>query len=453
MRIPKTPPDWRKILRELAFEAQIDRILPARLPDEPYLHWDKLAYHQPPEGFTHEEWWLTLKLGRNRAARPIPLLDRGGVPFTYSQTDAMSAALHRIDQGAGGILGMPEPIANESTRDYYYMSSLMNEAITSSQLEGAAVTREVAKDLIRSGRRPRDNGERMILNNYLTMRQLEEWKDQPLSAELIFEIHRLITEDTLDDPGAAGRFRRDDEPVRVVDESNDEVVHTPPPASELSTRLARLCAFANGDDIEGAPFVHPVIRAIIVHFWIAWDHPFVDGNGRTARALFYWLMLRKRYWLFQFISISEILVSAPAKYGRSFLLTETDENDLNYFILYQIEVIERAVKSLHVYLERKSDEIERTGALLRSFEGLNHRQEAVINEAIKHPGARLTIQGQQESHRVAYATARSDLMELEERGLLVRKKRGKSFIFTAVPNLRDRLETQATEDPARKPQE
>jgi Fic family protein len=48
----------------------------------------------------------------------------------------------------------------------------MEEAITSSQLEGAATTREVAKEMIREGRQPRDRSERMILNNYLTMQRI-----------------------------------------------------------------------------------------------------------------------------------------------------------------------------------------------------------------------------------------------------------------------------------------
>ncbi|MCB1237766.1 MAG: Fic family protein [Verrucomicrobiae bacterium] len=439
MRLPKKPPDWQKILRSLSTDAQVDRILPARLSDDEYLPWDKLIYREPPAGFSREEWWLALKLNRMRASRQVSLIDKKGQPFRFFQTDSMSALLHRIDQGAGGALGMPEAITNETTRDYYYVSSLMNEAITSSQLEGAAVTREVAREMIRSGRKPRDQGERMILNNYLTMRHLEEWKNEPMSPELVFEIHRLITEDTLADPTAAGRFRRSDEVVEVVDETTEEVLHAPPAAEELPARLARFCDFAN-DTAEAPVFVHPVIRAILLHFWIGYDHPFVDGNGRTARALFYWLMLRNQYWLFQFVSISEILVAAPSQYARSYLLTETDDNDLNYFILYQIQTIDRAVKALHRFLERKTDEFAKASMLLRQIENLNHRQESLISRALKDSRTRFTIQSHRASHRVAYATARNDLLELVDLGLLTRMKRGRGFVFVAVPDLKRRLE-------------
>jgi Fic family protein len=51
-------------------------------------------------------------------------------------------------------------------------------------------------------------------------------------------------------------------------------------------------------------FIHPVVRAIILHFMIGCGHLFVDGNGRTARALFYWSVLHQKYRLMEFISIS-----------------------------------------------------------------------------------------------------------------------------------------------------
>ena len=65
---------------------------------------------------------------------------------------------------------MPEAPA----RERYVISSLIEEAITSSQLEGAMTTREVAKDLLRSGRKPRTKDERMILNNYRGMLRVRE---------------------------------------------------------------------------------------------------------------------------------------------------------------------------------------------------------------------------------------------------------------------------------------
>jgi Fic family protein len=93
--------------------------------------------------------------------------------------------------------------------------------------------------------------------------------------------------------------------------------------------------------------VHPVVRAILIHFMLGYDHPFYDGNGRTARALFYWSLARSGYWLMEYVSISRLLRQAPAQYARAYRHTETDDNDTTYFIVHQLEVIQQAIAALH----------------------------------------------------------------------------------------------------------
>lgn len=412
--------------------------------DGKYRHWDKLRHVAPPPSFTREQWWGATKLVRRAALKDLPLRDSTGQPFRYAVTDIISRLLHEIDLGAGGNIGMPDPIANPQTRSQYVMRSLFQEAVTSSQLEGAATTRAVAKEMLRTGRAPRTRGERMILNNYLTMQRIAEWKERPLDPELIFEMHRMVTDGTLDQPDGAGRLRRSDEKITVQDAITGEVFHSPPPAEQLPDRLNALCEFANGSVHDvGKPegrFIHPAVRAILVHFWLAYDHPFIDGNGRTARALFYWSMLRQGYWLFEFVSISEILVKAPVKYARSFLFTETDENDATYFLLYQCEVIRRSIVSLHDYIEAKSEELRETDALLRGATQLNHRQQALIAHALRKPGARYTIEGHRRSHAVVYETARNDLLALARLDLFEARKAGRAFTFVAPSDLPERLQ-------------
>ncbi len=345
--------------------------------------------------------------------------------------------MHKIDLGSVGQIGMPDPIINPHTRDQYLVRSLIREAITSSQLEGAATTRNVAEEMLRSGRKPKDRGEQMILNNYMTMQKIGQWKDEDLTADLVFRIHRMVTQHALDNPEASGRFRTYDEKIAVQNEFTGEIFHEPPQATELSGRMEKMCSFANGKTPK--LFVHPVIRAVILHFWLAYDHPFADGNGRTARALFYWSMLRQGYWLFEFISISEILLKAPSKYALSFLYTETDENDLTYFIIYQAEVIQRAILSLHNYIETKSKELEITESLLKTAPDLNHRQQALISHALRHPGRRYLVEEHRRRHRVAYETGRRDLSSLKKLGLLDCRKSGNAFVFIAPNNLTTRL--------------
>lgn len=368
--------------------------------------------------------------------KKIPLKDKAGRPFQFGVPDLVQAELHDIDVSADRSIGVPEPITNPQTRDKYLIRSLIEEAITSSQLEGAVTTRELAKEMIRTGRPPRDTSEQMILNNYLTMQRIAELKQEPLSPEMVFGIHRSVTEKTLPDETAAGRFRRPDE-QRIIGDDFGEVFHNPPPAEELPGRLQAMCDFANAK--APGPFVHPAVRAIILHFWLAYDHPFVDGNGRTARALFYWGMLRAGYWLFEFISISSILKKAPMTYGLSFLHSETDDNDLTYFIVAQTKVIRRAIQDLHDYIGRKTAEVRELEAHVRALDLFNHRQAELIRHAFKHPYQEYTIAGHGKSHNVVYQTARTDLLDLKARGVLNQKKRARKMIFTVPADLAERL--------------
>ena len=268
------------------------------------------------------------------------------------------------------------------------------------------------------------------------MQQIGRLKDKPLSKELVFDIHRIITDKTLDDKSASGRFRKANERI-VVGDMYNEIFHDPPPAEQLEERMTTMCDFANGKSPPG--FIHPVVRSIVLHFWLAYDHPFVDGNGRAARALFYWSMLRNSFWLFEFISISQIILNHPAKYGRAFLYTETDDDDLTYFILYHLEVIQRAIKELHEYIKRKTEKLQAIERELRGVSILNHRQRALISHALRHPHERYTIRSHQMSHNVVYQTSRLDLLDLEKRGLLNNQKIGKTWYFTPVSNLEEKL--------------
>ena len=437
MHIPQTPPKFNDLIVELKDADRMGKIFAQMQPEKTrrhYLHWDKLRRHIPPAGLSHREWWTAIKL--TRGGKPIGLNDTVGRSFQFSVPELVLECLHQIDLGSGGWARVPEPITNPQTRDRYLVSSLMEEAITSSQLEGAATTREVAREMIRTGRKPRDGSEQMILNNFVTMQSIRGLKSSPLSPELVFRIHRMVTEKTLEDPTAAGRFRREDE-RRVVADDFGTVYHDPPIAGELTARLEAMCAFANGQTPDF--FVHPAVRAILLHFWLAYDHPFVDGNGRTARALFYWSMLRSGYWLFEFISISKILRKAPVKYGRSFLYTETDDNDLTHFLIAQTQVIRQAIGELHEYISRKTEEVREMELHLRALDLLNHRQVEVVRHALKHPGQRYTIASHQNSHAVAYQTARTDLLDLGRRLMLDQRKKGKQFVFVAPSDLSKRL--------------
>jgi Fic family protein len=418
----------------------LSTILEKRIDATPggrYRHWQKLRFLQPPPGLSHEQWWIGVKLARNALLKDLPIVDGSGQPFRFAMVDPVMEKLHGIDRDATGEIRISEEVTNPATRDRYIVSQLIDEAITSSQLEGAATTHQVAEAMLRTGRTPRSRDEQMIVNNFLAMRRIRDLREEQLSPQLVMEVHRIVTDGTLERATDVGRLRDDADQVMVRDGSDGEILHVPPPAAQLADRLAAMCAFANGD--SPAYFIHPVVRSILLHFWLAYDHPFVDGNGRTARALFYWSMLRQRYWLAEFLSISRVVRKAPGKYKRAYLYSETDENDITYFVLYHLDVLRSAITALHEFLRTKMQELRETQGLLRRSAGLNHRQIALLGHALRNPTADYTIESHRRSHEVVYQTARADLLGLARKGFLRKRKVGRSFVFAPPEDLGKRL--------------
>jgi len=431
VKVPQSAPSVQTLIAQLPPErsSAVLKHIGASTVGGRYLHWDELRWRPSPDGLSVEEWWLALKVARAAGRKQLPFTDVNGRRFDYILTDEAQEMIHKIDRHAAGWVEAPDAITNPATRDRYVVTSLMEEAIGSSLLEGAATTRREAKVLLRSRRRPRTRAERMVVNNYLTMQQITQDLTLPLSIEMVKDLHRTVTEGTLANPDHAGRFQQPgDKRVDIGHPHDPDVVfHRPPPAEELDNLLSDLVEWSN--TVGEQPFVHPVIRAIALHFYLAYVHPFVDGNGRTARALFYRSLLRQDYWLAEFISISPLLRKAPAQYGRAFLYVETDDADFTYFLLHQLDVLCKAIDHLFAYLERKTDELRSVEHVLRKVPGLNHRQLALLSHALRHPDGSYTIESHRASHNVTYQTARVDLLDLESREFLEHHTVGRQFWF------------------------
>lgn len=406
-----------------------------------YLHWDKLRHLEHPRGLDAREWWLRTKLGRVADMRLLPLTGPDGLEFTYCLPDQILRHLHRIDQRlAGRIASHPLLDSGQQADRRFLVNSQMEEAIRSSQLEGATTSRQEAQELLRSGREPRDLGERMVANNYRALQFMRDELGETLTPEGILQLHRIVTEDTLADPETAGRMQQPvEERVAVFYRDEDSApIHRPPDAELLPERMQLLCDFANEGE-DGDRFVPPVVRAILVHFWLAYDHPFVDGNGRTARILFFWMMRTRGYRLAEYLPISRLLQAAPAQYARAFLETETDDGDTTYFLLHQLAVIERAIDDFDHYVERKIAEQRDVKRLLLDIDSINGRQLVLLTHALKHPDHAYTFSGHARSNRVTHETARADLGGLAEQGFLVRRRRGRTYVFEPAPDLPQRL--------------
>jgi Fic family protein len=403
------------------------------VPRDRYLHWDEVRRVEAPKGISHEAWWAALKLARAPRLHTIGLRDRRNRCFKVSTPEQLNGLFHRLDRIE------KEGVFCGQVGDQLATNAGFEECIGSAALAGVKTMHAAAKEMLRAGRDPGDESEQVIHNLCVSRQFVQKLRDQALSPEIIRELHRLIMEGLLEET-AAGRFRRHSAGSPLLD-TDRGVCHEPPPAEELPGRLDLLCAFAN-DQVSGE-FLHPVVRASILHFWLAYERPFIDGNGRTARMLFHWAMLHQGYHVFDLLSVSSSLARAPERYTRSFMYTETDDNDLTYFVIHQAEMIQNAMTEMNERKKRKTEEIQDTGRRLRGYAELNSRQQALIAHALRKPGARYMIAGHQRSHAVTHQTARDDLFDLVRRELLEVGKDGRTYVFRAVQELPRKLQASA----------
>lgn len=382
-----------------------------------YLYWDKAKYKIKGEDKT--DVWSAIKLHRQLNSKNVKF---GKYSFSYPNTDFLQRALHTFDLHAGGTLTSNIGIA-ETDKNKFIISSLIEESINSSQMEGANTTRKKAKEMLQKEKKPQTKSERMILNNFITMKHIVNIKDEDLSVEKLLEIHRMISNKTLDSPEEGGEFRKNDD-IFVGNIMAGEIIHQPPPREELENLINDLILFFNTDTED---FIHPIIKACIIHFMIGWIHPFTDGNGRTARALFYWYMLKKGYWLTEFLAISKIIKESKNQYEKAFLYTENDDNDLGYFITYQVKTLLKSYDNLKSYILKKQKEIIQAASFMK-IDSINDRMAQIIKLIYDDNDRVLTNKEIANRFNTSLITSRSDLKALVSLGFLQEIKVNKQKI-------------------------
>ena len=377
--------------------------------NETFEYWDSIKYKKCPLGCTSQQLWTMVKASRIKNS--IRTWDKYGLRL--SLTNAMQKMCHHFDMSWGGSWGDSSTI-DANNKEQYLISSLMEEAIYSSQMEGAATTRKVAKDMLRKKMTPQDKSQQMIHNNFQTIQYIVEHKDEPLSEELLLHVHRLMTDKTMQHPEDAGRIRNNNDVV-VENGITHETVHVPPSYKEIPQFIEDLCSFFNEQNPR--QFIHPIIRGIVIHFMISYVHPFVDGNGRTARAMFYWYMLKQGYWLTEYLSISRVIAKSKKAYEKAFLYTETDEMDIGYFVAYNLKVLEQSFQQLQNYIKRKQEEKKAASMFLR-MGNFNERQAQIIKMFDDDPNTLVTIKDLQVKFGISPTTAKTDIIGLLEKELI-----------------------------------
>ncbi|MDJ0615490.1 MAG: Fic family protein [Calothrix sp. MO_192.B10] len=443
----RTPKPLHTLLQELEPEKYIPLLGKYGATDSKgrYLHWNDFKW-RVKRGDDELAAWVATKFARQAIAQDLPLRAEDDFCFSYCIPNSLFAQLHTIDKmtGGGRQIGDGTFVSSYEKNRYLVKSLMQEEAITSSQLEGASTTRKVAKEMLRKNLAPKDKSQQMILNNYLLMKKAVEKKDEELSIEFILELHRITTYNAIENQALSGELRKDNN--IVVSDLYNENTFVPPDWQTIPDRLAKLCDFANSDRNQNdyGNFIHPIIKAIILHFMIAYIHPFGDGNGRTARAIFYWSILKSGYWLFEYVSISKLIQAKRGNYDNAFIYVETDNFDITYFLYNQVDTILKAVNSLYKYIDRKKrDFYEFMDWIDKSpvAKTLKITQLEILKEALREPGREFTAKQVAMDFEVSQNTARSYLNELVDKDLLLssQSKHGKTILYLAPASLRERL--------------
>ena len=407
MKIPERCPDIGTVINSGPLVTSEDVIRFAKEYNGRYLHWNDLKYREFGESNRMDVWRL-MKVMRILSFRYVRI---GDLRISYSVSDDyIQRTLHKIDSRiASGFLTSDG--IDDKKRIILSVSSMMEESIASSQLEGASTTTRLAKRLLRSNLQPKDDSERMIVNNYRAMQLIKDRSDEPLTPGLIMEIHRTITDGLMDDPDTSGRFREDDS-IAVRDVYEDVTYHIPVNHELISDMVDGLCDYVN----DGTEFVHPLIKGIIIHYLLAYIHPFLDGNGRVSRALFYWYCLKNGYQMVEYLSISKVIKKHRGGYDMAYLLSETDDGDMTYFIRYNLEMILEAIGVFDTYLKRKMEEQENALKDLERY-GLNYRQSQILKDMIRN-GEPVSQYELSVKYQTTVSTVRRDLVKLMELGMV-----------------------------------
>ncbi|MGL6025160.1 MAG: Fic family protein [Cetobacterium sp.] len=218
-----------------------------------------------------------------------------------------------------------------------YSESLIDEAMSSSAIEGAFSTRRRTKDLVEGCCIPETKDEKMILNNYNALKFINENNDVLITDELVIELHNIIIFGTLDECDITERYRDD---LVVLKDANNKEVYEAPKCELVEELMSQLIDYINEDTKENV-----FIKASIIQFMFLYIHPFFDGNGRTGRALSYMYLIKKGYGFFKFFSISYVVNEYKSKYYKSILKCEDEYSDLSYFIDFNIDMMSKAVST------------------------------------------------------------------------------------------------------------
>lgn len=382
-----------------------------------YISPEKLKHLITNYGFKKTDWnnSLEAKIVALRKVNSFPLfLNSIDKNFWFFPTDEIMESINKIEKQGERLFSLVKK--NVSFTKAFSRDAQYEEAIMSAIFEGANTTRSEAKKFIANRMTPVNKAQWMILNNFKANEWIQENRNLPLTKEIVLRVHEIVTRNTLEKSDApyCGVFRDDDVVVGnalihkgvdigIIEPAIDEVI-------ELVTNNKR--------------YIHPLLKGILLHYFIAYIHPFFDGNGRTARTLFYLKCLKHNLDWVNFLSISAALKEPGKGYENSFKLVKENDWDLTYFIIYSLRSLDRALE----IVEKKIDKLCKI-PMLKDAIKLNDDQIALLQRLYLHPLRVIDVKEHAENIRKSDESARLELKELVVNDLMFENKHKKRSLF------------------------
>lgn len=407
-----------------------------------YVSWEEIAEREPLPGLSTEETWGLLALVRrlNRFAFPIPTVS--GIDYWYNITRDGQHLLEYIRHHCREDSVM-HTMLHEREGHRFLVRAQIQEAVASCRLDGVILDQGIMGRMLKESRTPKDSSERLVLNMYEMLSELERHLDEPFTAELAYALYERLLRDV-----NVSELERGERKTNLAGTRNTEGLLD---ADSQRERLERICEYANlktGDPDEPA-----ACRGYMILSAMAYWHPLPDFNDTVGRFMMRLFALKRGFPALAYIPTSLMMQrwfdgELPAgtvrfdTYRRRQVLPS--EIDGTADMLIYLELTSAAIAALRNYIDiTLRQEAELLGRLDRG-ERLNYRQRSVLSRALVQPDAEFRIAEHQKTHKVVYQTARADLLDLVERGYLHMEQRGKAFVFVPVSDLQRRIAENGT---------
>lgn len=374
----------------------MDAALFAKMLSDPMLvHLKKLKYKYPQADLS--EFIALLQDGFYRS---LPLYDFHGNPVVYLENAA------QLRLSAAKILLTPQ-----NSAQLYGTQAMEREILSTFTIEQIDTSRSSVRRIL-SGYAPTNEREQRI---YGMKRGLEFIADpsNKINEETIYQLYLMVIgaflpkEDQLL-PGQ--RYRHDH--VYII---GDKLEHTGLPWNKLASYMEQLVAFIQQDSS-----INDLWKAALIHFYLAYLHPYFDGNGRMARLLHLWYLVQQGYSSALFVPLSEYIERSRKKYYDAFSLVEQNARisgvlDVTPFLLYFTE---------EVYHKLRSEQPDRvtTDTFRQALQNgkITEKEHAlwqfVLTAYADQPFS--TKQLEKDFGNAAYATIRGFVLKFTELGLL-----------------------------------